>query len=457
VRIWGRGECSLIERVPMRAFGAVRVRVAGRGNNAVGEWSKPVVFKMNPNFDMTGIGVVERLQPDTHYDYQVGHFFSDGELSGVRFSEPDWLDSSGGSFLTASSDPKASRSIVVGSCRYLLKTFLGDFFDDRGDKTFRSINDQIDGKIDGKKRPVHQLLMIGDQIYADDLSALNPDKTVDQFYRRYRDAFGQKHLRRLMSRVPTYMTLDDHEIEDNWPAKASEADWKTLFPVAIHAYQAYQLSHSPNIPVSGGRLKGTPNHLWYSYVDGCTEIFVTDSRTERFLGGGDKSCREMLGPDQFRALKRWLANGSGLVKLVVTSVPFFPDSTGGEGDDKWSGFAAQRIALLEHIEKNHIEPVVFLSGDVHASLSIELHSPSGLRLYSVVSSAFFWPYPHPSARHFRRTGTIDGGRAGPFRLAATTQVVNDDNFTRLTITPSRMIVQVYERKGRQVMQTAHRF
>ena len=43
-----------------------------------------------------------------------------------------------------------------------------------------------------------------------------------------------------------------------------------------------------------------------------------------------------------QALKRWLSNGSGRVKIVVTSVPFFPDPDSDENEDKWSGFQRQR-------------------------------------------------------------------------------------------------------------------
>lgn len=438
-RIWGRGNTNIVDNFPRRCFGVIRYT-----DQQTGKTSKPYAFKMNPNFDMTGVAVLTGLVPDRSYTYEIGYYFSDVELADARVSESksDWDESSTGSFTTASEDDQRSRTLVIGSCRYLLKTFLGDFFDDRGDKTFRSILKQMDDDLDPVR--VDQLIMMGDQIYADDLSALNPDKTVDQFYKRYRDAFSQKYIRQLMSRTPTYMTLDDHEIEDNWPSEAAEKDWKTLFPVAIHAYQSYQLSHSPKIRVTGRRLKGTPNGLWYQYEDGCVDVFVTDSRTERYID--DHANREMLGHEQMSKLKGWLKNGSGRVKLVVTSVPFFPDTKGGEKRDKWSGFQDQRKEILTHIEKHAIQKVVFLSGDVHASLTAQLESPTGTKIYSVVSSAFFWPYPHPSARHFQRSGTIDGGKAGKFKLS-TSKIINDDNFTRLTVTPVGFTADVFARKG----------
>ncbi len=444
-RIWGRGEAHVIDDQPRRCFGAIRHRKQGAQS-----WSRTQIIKMNPNFDLTGLAILDRLVPETHYEYQMGFFFSEGEMGDIEFRNSDWTNISGGHFLTASGNNRKSRTLVIGSCRYLLKTFLGDFFDNRGDKTFRSILKQIKNGTE-----IHQLIMMGDQIYADDLNVFNPDKTIAQFYQRYRDAFSQKYIRRLMSQIPTYMTLDDHEIEDNWPSMADQQDWKTLFPNAIHAYQTYQLSHSPTIPVRGRRLVGTLNHLWYKYSDGCCDIFVTDSRTERYFNSDGES--GILGPDQIRALKRWLKDGSGRVKIIVTSVPFVPDSASDESQDKWAGFQRQRIELLEHIERNQIRKVVFFSGDVHASLSIELISPSKVKIVSVVSSAFFWPYPHPSSSHFRTTGTIDGGNAGQFRLANSSRVVGDDNFTKININPNQMEVEVFERKGKRRTKKIHRF
>ncbi|AWZ02862.1 MAG: alkaline phosphatase family protein [Rhodobiaceae bacterium] len=445
VRIWGRGQGDVIDGLPRRCFGALRYAKAGSG-----DWHKPVLFKMNPNFDMTGIAIVEKLEPSTHYEYQMGYFFSDAEISDAGFSGSDWGNIDIGAFQTASDDDTEPRSLVIGSCRYLLKTFLGDFFDDRGDKTFRSILEQIDSG-----SPVHQLLMMGDQIYADDLKFVGQDRSVDKFYKRYRSAFGQRYIRDLMSRTPTYMTLDDHEIEDNWPTKACDKDWKTLYPNAIHAYQSYQLSHSPNIPIKKRRLTGTPNHFWYKYSDGCCDIFVTDSRTERaHLVDGTS---EMISQEQMSALKRWLKDASGRVKIVVTSVPFAPDSAQSESKDKWSGYHAQRVELLEHIETHQIERVVFFSGDIHASLSLELVSPTGLKVHSVVSSSFFWPYPHPSARHFRTKGTIDAGQAGVFSLANPSKVVGDDNFTRVEVAPQGMEISVYGRKGELMDRSVRQF
>lgn len=443
VRIWGRGDSVIIDGEARRCFGALRTRQVNRAS-----WGDPVIFKMNPNFDLTGIGIVSDLKQNTRYEYQIGVFFTEAEFGGIDLTDADWSDADAGSFRTASASSRASREIVFGSCRYLLRTFLGSVFDNRGDKTFRSVRRQID-----EGNEVDLLLMVGDQIYADDLNAFRPDTALEQFYGRYRDAFGQKHLRSVMSDIPTYMTLDDHEIEDNWPAKATSQDMQKLFPVAMHAYQAYQMSHSPCISVRNGRLTEPPSRYWYTHTDGCCDVFVTDCRTERKL---DASPRAMLGQYQMSALEDWLANESGRVKLIVTSVPFFPDHKDGSSD-KWSGFPEQRESLLNFIEKRQIAKVVFLSGDIHASLSVQLTSPSGLKMTSVVSSAFFWPYPHPTHGDYKTTGSIDAGAAGTFRISGASKIVADDNFTRLTVKPTGIRVNVFRRKGERVSSKSYQF
>ena len=57
--------------------------------------------------------------------------------------------------------------------------------------------------------------MCGDQIYADDLNVGFPAWQLEHYNLRYRVAFSQPFIRELMARVPTFMILDDHEIEDN--------------------------------------------------------------------------------------------------------------------------------------------------------------------------------------------------------------------------------------------------
>ncbi len=289
VRIWGRGKLEitrsskdtsgvgnsifswisleLLNRgtlVPRRCFGVARLRPV-----SAAKFSEPKFLKMNPNFDMTGVVVFSDLLPETQYEYQIGWFFSELELESFTPDSPlNWSQINSYKFTTASANNLRSRSFIFGSCRYLLRLFGGSWFDDRGDKIFRTILEQIN-----RESTINQLLMVGDQIYADDLNVVQSDTSLDEYNRRYQDVFSQPFIRELMSSVPTYMTLDDHEIEDNWPSNSSQKDWVTKYPAAIHSYLTYQLSHSPLFEISGHRITGVPTKLWYNYSDGCSDFF----------------------------------------------------------------------------------------------------------------------------------------------------------------------------------------
>ena len=432
VRLWGRAAYEATPEGPRRACGVARIRSA----NAHG-FSDPVFFKMNPNFDLTGVVVFDSLAPDTEHEYEIGYFFSDAEAPDL-----DWSEVSRSRFRTGTGDSGASRSFVMGSCRYLPRLFGGAWLDSRGDRIFASILRQIEEE----RRPVDALLMLGDQIYADDLGFLFRDTLLDEYLERYRQAFGQENVRRLMSRVPTYLMLDDHEVQDGWPKSASPKDHRVRYPAAIHAYLTYQASHGPLFAVKGHGIDGIPEKLWYRFRDGCCDFFVMDVRTERRFGDEGENLH-IVSAAQLDALKSWLVDGSGRVKLVATSVPLFPEVL-GKLQDHWSGFASDRAELLRFLVENECERVVFLSGDVHASVSAELRAVggSGTKLVSIVSSPFFWPYPGGPAALVRLGGTIRAGDL-TFELAEAGPVQTADNFTRVSVHPDRVEVEVFSRKG----------
>ena len=439
VRLWGRADSDAIEVGQYgQCIGVVRIK-----HEEGGRYENPRFFKMNPNFDFTGVQGFTDLLPDLNYNFQMGWFCSKGGWNDLPDEgQLNWGDASSGGFKTQSNDPSASREFVFGSCRYLLRLFGGNWFDSRGDKTFRSILRQID---DGNN--IDLLLMIGDQIYADDLAFLYPDESIEKYLERYQVAFSQPYIRRLMGSTPTYMTLDDHEIEDNWPQKSSERDMMVKYPAAIHAYQTYQMSHSPLIPMNNeGRLTGTPAHFYYTFSNGCCDFFVTDTRTER-----DEN--QIISNTQMGVLLTWLGNGSSRVKIIVTSVPFFPDLVSESAkEDKWSGFINQRDRIIDYIRNNDIQKVIFLSGDVHSSMSGEIRINSkGMKVrkvLSIISSSFFWPYPHPKRRFFEMDGNVKSdSTSGGYPLENTSKVVSDDNFTRLKVSQEQVMVTVYSRKG----------
>lgn len=431
VRIFGRAELALVDGKPRKSHGVVRYRKSGSEN-----FSSPLYFKMNPNFDLTGVIVLPGLVENTKYEYQIGWFFSDIDTVDIDVAKIlDWKRIELTEFKTASANPTEPRTLAFGSCRYVLQLFGGVWWDDRGDKVFKSILERINSG-----EAIDQLIMCGDQIYADDLNMLGADNSLDEYNKRYQKVFTTPHIRKLMSQVPTYMMLDDHEIEDNWPALAESKDWVKKFPAAIHSFTTYQASHSPLFNVDGNRISGTPTHLWYQYADGCCEFFVSDCRTERSVS---PTSLEMIGPRQMRELLNWLTNGSGLVKIIVSSIPFYES----ESSDKWHGFINQRDAILECIRTNSVSKVVFLSGDVHACMASQLNLGNGLKVTSIVSSAFFWPYPHPHRKDFKLSGYIETSTQNKYEVVNASDVYPTDAFTMLDVSNSKIGIEFISRKG----------
>jgi alkaline phosphatase D len=407
-----------------------------------GAFGKAQVFKMEPHFDFTGVTDFTGLAADADHEYEIGFVARDGDWD-VPDAELNWAKASKGSFRTGA-DPSAACSFVFGSCRYLLRLLGGSLFDGRGDKTFRSILEQLEGiDEDGAAVPQRKtdfFLLVGDQIYADDLRFVSPDKTADDYFKRYRDVFGQSHVRRLMSLLPTYMILDDHEIQDNWSMDRLP-ERGDLFAAAMQAYQSYQMVHGPAFDPA----LGTPTKLWYSFRHGCADVFVMDTRTERF---STLTPPQIIGSAQMRELKAWLVANPASVKFVVTSVLMMPDNK-VRNEDAWGGFVEQRREILDFIRDNGIQRVVFLSGDVHCSLALQLTCSTHpkFRVTNIVSSSLYWPYPQGVGDMFKLSGTLTESGASVYNVEAATPVISDDNFTRVSADQNQVVVEFFARKG----------
>lgn len=434
-RIWGRGNKGQDDEY---CFGVARIREKGKRR-----YKPHSVCKMLPVFDYTGVVDFTDLTPDTEYEYEFGYLHKVAEPSDVqKLRNLDWSQADKGSFRTENTENARSTSFVFGSCRYLLKLFGGSFFDGRGDKVFRSISNQI---ANGHKTDF--ALMVGDQIYADDLNAAFPDKTIDEYFSRYRDVFGQENIRKLMANLPTYMILDDHEIRDNWSNDDRKAN-ANLYAAAMHSYQCYQMVHGPAFKRnSSAEQSEVPDDIWYDFLAGSSAFFVLDTRTERTRRSEPP---EMISITQMDSLKSWLSSeaNTSKQKFIVSSVPMFPDGR-RLNKDKWQGFDEQRCELLDYIRENQIRHVVFLSGDIHCSLSAQVKCSKDPEFVvtSVVSSSFFWPYPQGQASTYRLAGTLTESKGAIYTVENASQVYSKDNFTRIRVKDDQIRINVFDRKG----------
>jgi alkaline phosphatase D len=397
-----------------------------------GVWSPIDFTPLDPTRDNTGLFTWDRLLPGREYEYRIG-WTPVPPPPGAMPPEGDWARSRRGRFRTAPEDRQASRSYAVGSCRHL-RNPLQPARDDGGDEIFGSIR-----RLHEREHRFDAFFMLGDQIYAD-APLWDSVTRPDEFLALYRCTFGkQPKLRELMARVPTYMMLDDHEIQDNWPARADAANKAVLEQAALETYRIYQCTHNP----------ATAAHLWYEFSDGCAEWFVMDTRSKRDLQAG-----RMLDPAQFDALCAFLQNGSGLVKLVASTVPIFPDHA-WFASDKWEGFPQQRREIFRIIREQRIPKVVFVSGDVHCSFAARLDLGNGVAVHTVVSSPFVTSIPFGAIwRWSFRRPLVDAG------TSAKPQLLSDGpfwrrNFAHLRVQPERMFVSFYDREGEPLQKDLH--
>ncbi|MFV1976508.1 MAG: alkaline phosphatase D family protein, partial [Candidatus Scalindua sp.] len=411
------------------------------GNPDLTNPKRTAYFRLHREYDRTGtfnlgkdVGLGEdeiskpfTLKPGTYYKVRMGtlalddSFANDESLSDEeivrRLPAPTvWAKE------LASLDPNTAEAVfrtdiegnadklsfLIGSCRYpgLL------WGKKNADKIFKPILDHLSNNPYGEDPKF--ILMVGDQIYADMLNRLVPiglADTYEEFQDRYHQAFGSRNMRRLLRNIPTYMILDDHEIEDNWTqdriGKSSKK--RLIFNLAMGAYMSYQWSHGP---------RNYADRLFYNFEHAGFPFFTIDVRTQRFKDAefglkdnhllGRPSFDPINEPTQLNHLCNWLSDqqekNGNRPKFITSSSVFVPNQVitvksdkQKDNSDSWSAFPQTRKTLLKHIVDNNIQNVVFLSGDIHNSNVAEIDfsgntSAKNLKAFSITSSAFYWPF-----------------------------------------------------------------
>lgn len=439
VRIFLRGERQDNSLV----FAGIRYRRAGEER-----WSQGVFAKLSILRDMSDVIALNNLATDTDYEYQAGWFSPMSPVHTVETVQelPLQWPREIYRFRTLSSKANTPRAYIVGSCRYLRMTAGIPSAPHLGDRVFASITELAQQA----EPPISAMLMTGDQIYVDDLNVIAPDREYKEILSKYRAAFSQPNIARLMSNTSIYMILDDHEIEDNWPTNESKAD-AYLYKNAMAAYEIYQASHSPaHDLLPNGQVSRKLEQYWYQFAEGDIEWFVTDSRTRRNLSPND---RRILDDEQEQALCKWLIHSPARVKFVVTSVMFYPDRK-LNGDDAWKAFPEQRLRLLETIRTHRIKNVIFVSGDVHGSLTSRLtHSEDpDFDVHTIVSSPLCNSklLPYASESTFILNQALARTAAGDYRHELTSKVVSEDNFAHLVVDREQIQVSYHDRNGRRL-------
>lgn len=256
------------------------------------------------------------------------------------------------------------------------------------------------------------LIAAGDQVYADhkrcnawqeSLGGL-PHKTPLDLYRDvYYKHWSFSEMQMVLSNFPSFMIWDDHEITNGWGSdiRHDEKRSQEIFLAARKAYEEFQHSHNPAALSLPRNYKPTPGHrpYYYAFRYGPVAFLVLDLRGNRRVWDG-----QLLGPDQWAALRRWFASEEAKdskMLFVVSSVPvvhlrrrfakFWRLKT--DIADQWSSphNKEERKELFSLIFDKYVEKgkrqAFILGGDVHVGTVTKItDSASGQSIHQFTSS-----------------------------------------------------------------------
>ncbi len=336
-----------------------------------------------------GILPLIRLKPETKYFYAVSLRKKAPRPAEFRsfttFPKPGWL---------------RSFKFAFGSC-YLPP-------DEYGGQTMDELRRHIETE------GLRFGLLLGDQIYSDNIETNGLGRipvTLDEYRKVYEHTWSRPAMKNFLPSLPLFMTLDDHEIDDDWRWHGRDRRWgdipiwdtlsrifKNRPPQEYHltpervraglkACHEHQFMHAPEMLISlDTDAKGEyifkrydPGSLAYTFYFGGAAFFVLDTRTMR-VGGRQRS---MLGEGQWSVLEDWLKESKEYpVKFLVSSCSLLYSFIADIARDRWAGFAAERERLLGFLAVNEIEGLHILTGDLHAghAITAELKCPSGRRI-----------------------------------------------------------------------------
>lgn len=212
--------------------------------------------------------------------------------------------------------------------------------------------------------------------------------TIDDYRNRYAQYRSDADLRAAHAAFPWVVTMDDHEVENNFAGLIPEKD-QPVEPFILRRAAAYQ-AYYEHMPLRRSSFpNGSSMQLYRRLTYGnLAEFNVLDTRQYRddqANGDGSKAPtpestdpnRTLMGAEQ----ERWLLEGLGRSKAtwnVIAQQVFFAkrDFKSGDGEqfsmDAWDGYPANRDRILNYIMDHGISNPVVLTGDVHANWANEI-------------------------------------------------------------------------------------
>lgn len=249
-------------------------------------------------------------------------------------------------------------------------------------------------------RGVDHVLLLGDQIYADASAGLFDAKVAYEKYRSpYRKAFGSSAARRLFAHVPSYFTVDDHEVDDNWDGAKQIGPDKKVNPWYAKRmawlYQTHQREWD-HLDV----------RLWQNFVSAGVPFFLLDTRMERLAETPRSNPDALLSERQRKEFENWLRSpavqnsdsvffttGSALAPVAWTVLQEPVLAAQEDGVLAYPGFLAWLVNALREVGVS--KRVFWYTGDPHFSCAAQLtlqHADAAVQITQVCCSGLYSPY-----------------------------------------------------------------
>jgi len=356
------GQQALLSSGPMVSYSemnetAIWVQLKGPGEIQIAYWPKDHPEQINlsspvatsSSLSHIALATIENLEHGTHYEY---HLFINGEK--CTFPYPTTFQTQ--VLWQWRTDPP-DFSFAMGSCFY-----VNEEATDRPGKAFGGDYHIMTNIY--SKRPDF-MLWLGDNVYLRE-----PDwNSRSGYFHRYTHTRALKELQPLLANTHHYAIWDDHDYGPN----DSDRTWK-LKEIALESFSAFWPTTHLNATGAGGITQ----HFQWSDCD----FFLLD---DRWFKSPNATPGTVLGASQMEWLKLNLLTSKAPFKFVSMGVMFL--STASNKENMAKAGEKEREELINFIQENKIEGVIFLTGDRHFS-ELSLLSPKGkVPIYDLTCSA----------------------------------------------------------------------
>ena len=221
---------------------------------------------------------------------------------------------------------------------------------------------------------------LGDSTYNDGAVSLA------EYRAAWRSNIERPEYRALRAGTSVLATWDDHEFDNDYNPES-------LPPAQIANAIRTFFDHQPL-----RRDGASPDRVWKRMRWGATlEVFVLDCRNERMPSTRMTPGAQYISRAQMDWLKDGLATTTAVFKVILNSVPItdFPGLFDFQQQDRWEGYAAQRVEILSHIDSLALTGVLWVAGDFHLASSqrVANSGPGATQIEVLVGPAAQSPNP----------------------------------------------------------------